>query len=148
MLQCQCHNAIMAENFVAVQLPRPTYNRLKLVAEQTYRSVEDVLNSALNATLPPAENVSETVAAELAKMQFLSDDALFAALQSSFSPASQYRLVQLTNLSKAQSLTDAQQSELKHLLDENDLAVLRRTKAMAVLTQRGHDVLPDINLEI
>jgi hypothetical protein len=47
---------------VTVKLPIPIYRRLKRVAEITYRSVEDVLASTVDAALPLDPNLPSDVA--------------------------------------------------------------------------------------
>ena len=66
---------------VAVKLPTPIYRRLKRVAEITYRSVEDVLASTVDAALPLDPNLPPDVAHDVAAMHLMSDDALRAAAE-------------------------------------------------------------------
>ncbi len=64
---------------VTVKLPIPIYRRLKRVAEITYRSVEDVLASTVDAALPLDPNLPSDVADDVAAMALMNDDALMAA---------------------------------------------------------------------
>ncbi len=133
---------IQRNPMVKVGLPVPLFDRLKRAAELTHRSVEDVLASTVNAALPPDPTLPAEVVDDLAALALFSDDALWAAAESSLSPAQQRRLEQLSNVADRRSLTAAESSELSQLLEQYDRSVLRRAKALAVLAQRGYQI-PD-----
>lgn len=75
---------------------------------------------------------------EIAAMTLLTDDALGWASDSSLTPKQQCRLYQLTQSGKDRRLTQAEVSELDKLLEQYDIAVLRRAHALAQLLQRGY----------
>jgi hypothetical protein len=125
---------------VNVPLPRSLFQRLQRIAEVTQRSVEDVLTTTVNVALPPMPDIPADLADELAAMVLYSDESLKAAAQPSFPPTRQERLVQLSQAGKERTLTQAEKSELQHLLDLADRAVLQRARALAILAQRGYDV--------
>jgi hypothetical protein len=131
---------------VSVQMPEPIYRRLKRIAEITHRSVEDVLATTFDVALPPAPDLPPDLADDLAAMTMFSDDALWAAAESSLSPAQQRRLSQLTHAGGRRTLTAAESAELEHLLDLYDRSVLRRARALAVLAHRGYDIPNSPNL--
>jgi hypothetical protein len=127
---------------VSVQVPETIYRRLRRAAELTYRSVEDVLTTTIDAALPSASGLPQEVAEDLAAMAMLSDAALWAATESSLSAADQRRLRQLTHAGGRRSLSVAEKAEMQRLLDLYDRSVLQRAKALAILAQRGYE-LPD-----
>jgi hypothetical protein len=129
----------MAYSMINVEVPATLFHRLQRLAKYTHRSVEDVLAATIDVALPPDPNLPPELADELAAMALFSDQALWAATASSFSPAQQRRLDQLTTTSDDLPLTATEASELAHLLDEYDRAVLRRARALAILTQRGYE---------
>ncbi len=129
---------------IAVKLPTPLYRRLKRVAEITYRSVEDVLASTVDAALPLDPNLPPDVADDVAAMHLMNDDALRAAAESSLAPTQQRRLRQLTELGGQRSLLASEEAELAHLLELYDRSVLRRAKALALLSQRGYQLSDQI----
>ncbi len=129
---------------VTVKLPIPIYRRLKRVAEITYRSVEDVLASTVDAALPLDPNLPSDVADDVAAMALMNDDALMAAAESSLSPAQQRRLQQLTEFGGQRRLSTSEEAELAHLLDLYNRSVLRRAKALAILSQRGYQLRDQI----
>jgi hypothetical protein len=127
---------------IAVKLPAPIYRRLKRVAEITYRSVEDVLASTVDAALPLDPTLPPDLADDVTAMTLMNDDALMAAAESSLSPAQQLRLQQLTEFGGQRQLLASEEAELAHLLESYNHSVLRRAKALAILAQRGYH-LPD-----
>jgi hypothetical protein len=56
-----------------------------------------VLATTIDVALPPDPNLPADLADELAAMSLFSDDALWAATESSLSPAQQRRLRQLNH---------------------------------------------------
>ncbi len=127
---------------VSVQVPEPIYRRLRRAAELTYRSVEDVLTTTVDAALPPAPDLPPDLADDLAAMAMFSDAALWAATEPSLSAAEQRRLRQLTHAGGLRLLSVAEKAEMQRLLEMYDRSVLRRAKALAILVQRGYE-LPD-----
>jgi hypothetical protein len=125
---------------VSIQVPEPIFRRLQRAAELTYRSVEEVLATTIEANLPFSPDLPSDLAHELAAMNMMSDEALWAASESSLSPAQHRRLRQLTRAGGERTLTPAESAELQSLIDQYDRSVLRRAHALAVLAHRGHDV--------
>jgi hypothetical protein len=134
----------MLEQTLTIKLPESLLQRVQRVAELTYRSVDEVLVSALDATLRVPPGLPTALADELAALALFTDEALLAATKSSLSLAQQHRLRQLTEASKTRTLTSAESAELDHLVERYDIAVLRRAQALALLAQRGYS-LPERN---
>jgi hypothetical protein len=128
----------MTAHTVSVQLPRPIFLRLKDVAELTHRSVEEVLVTTVDAALPEHRDLPAGLANELTAMNLLSDEALWAATEPSLSPTEQRRLSQLNHSAEDRPLTKAERAEQEQLLFAYHRSILRRAKALAILTQRGH----------
>jgi len=84
---------------------------------------------------------------ELAAMHLLSDEALWAAAHPSLSPAEQFRLSQLNHKAGERPLSKAEEAEQEHLLAAYHRSVLRRAKALAILTQRGHPLPLEAELQ-
>ena len=125
---------------VNVQIPKTIFRRLRRVAELTHRSIEDVLATTVNVALPTASDLPADLADDLAAMTMFNDDALWAAAKSSLSQAQQLRLDQLTHAGGSRKLTLAESSELTSLLESYDHSVLRRAKALVILTHRGYEI--------
>jgi len=125
---------------VSVQIPESLYYRLQRIAIVTHRSVEDVLATTVNVSLPPQPGLPESLADELTAMQLFNDEALWAATESSLSSSEQRRLRQLGENGDARKLTKGEKNELDNLLEKYDQAVLRRAHALAILSHRGYDI--------
>jgi uncharacterized membrane protein YccC len=132
----------MQEKTVTVELPESTFRRLKRASELTFRPVNDILVSAINAALIAPPNLPIELAEELRALNLLSDEALLAAAQPSFSPTEQYRLQQLNHVAGERSLTEAETIEQETLLEAYHRSVLRRAQSLAILMQRGHQIDP------
>lgn len=114
--------------------------KLQKAAEVTYRSVDDLLASTIDATLSAPPNLPEELARELAALHLLSDEALWATLLPSLSPTEQHRLQQLNHVAGERDLTTAETVEQTALLNAYYRSMLRRAQAMAILKQRGHEI--------
>ena len=132
----------MLEQTITVTLPELLIHRLQRVAALTYRTVDDVVASVVDTALSAPSDLPPDLADEIAAMTLFTDDALWSASESSLSPAQQRRMRQLIQSSKEGHLTSAESAELEHLLEQYDIAVLRRAHALALLSQRGYQ-LPD-----
>lgn len=138
----------MKTQTITLTLPESTFRQLQRAAKLTFRSLEDILLSMINKTLGkplglPAEltdGLSDELADELAAMALFTDQALWAAAESSLSAAQERRMSQLTQASKEKALTTAESAELSHLLELYDQAVLRRAYVLALLNQRGYEL--------
>jgi hypothetical protein len=123
---------------ISVPVPEPLYRRLERVATLTRRSIADMLASAITVVLPPAPDLPEPLAEELAGMMWLSDAKLRTATRPTFAVQQQRRLHELNDAEDERPLTESEQAERARLLAEYERSVLRRAQAFAVLTQRGH----------
>jgi uncharacterized protein YnzC (UPF0291/DUF896 family) len=132
----------MQEKTVTVELPESAFRRLKRASELTYRSVDEILVSAIDAALIAPPNLPIELAEELGALNLLSDAALLATAQPSFSPAEQYRLQQLNHSAGERVLTEAETTEQETLLQSYYRSMLRRAQSLAILAQRGHQVDP------
>jgi hypothetical protein len=130
----------MTTEAVTIQLPEPIFRKLQQAANLTHRSVEDLLVATVNAALPELPDLPDDLANELAAMQLLSDDALWAATEPSMSATEQRRLSQLNHTAGERSLTKAEVDEQAQLLTAYYRSILRRAKAFAILAQRGHPI--------
>jgi len=131
---------------LTITLPDAVFHRLNRVAELTYRTVDEVVASTVETSLTGESDLPDELAAELAAMQLDSDDGLWAATQPTLSAYAQQRLAQLNEFAGERSLTPREEAEQADLLYAYDRSVLRRAQALALLKQRGHDVIPALRL--
>lgn len=138
---------MIAEQMLTVRLPASVVAKLKRAAALTYRSVDDIVATTVDAVLAEPKNVPADLAAEFAAMHLLSDQALRAAAQPSLSAAELHRLRQLNHAAGERSLTQAEAAQQAALLDAYHVSVLRRAQALAILAQRGHEIPYRTSLE-
>ncbi|MBK9054894.1 MAG: hypothetical protein IPL78_29515 [Chloroflexi bacterium] len=117
---------------------------MKHAAGITHRSFDDLLLDVMNVALSFPVELPEEITDDLAAMSIFSDAALWAASESSFSLAQQRRLQQLNRAGGSRPLTLAEKSEQAELLELYDRSVLRRSRALALLSLRGY-ALPQRN---
>ncbi len=132
----------MTISTVAVPVPAPLYQRIERLARATRRSVPETLASALTAALPPAPDLPQPLADELAGLRWLSDAGLRDVLRPTFGKTQQARMSELSSLEDSRPLTEAEEKERQQLLVEYQRSLLRRAEAFAILSQRGY-TLPD-----
>lgn len=125
---------------IDVQVSVPVYRRLQRASELTYRSVDEILTSALNVGLSLPPDLPSAVRDELEAMAMFSDAALWAASESSMSPAQQRRMHQLNHAAGTRSLTVSESAEQSQLLLLYQRSVVRRAHALAILSFRGYDL--------
>ncbi len=129
----------MQARTMTVTLPEPVAQKLEMAAKRTFRSIDEILATTVDATLM-APDLSDAVSAELAAMHLLSDASLWAATEPTMSGAQQRRLEQLNDLEDDRTLTAAECAEQTDLVREYQRSMLRRAQALAILRQRGFDV--------
>lgn len=125
---------------VSLPVPEPLYRRLERVAKITKRSIADTLASAIAVAVPPATDLPEALADELAGMVWLSDKMLRSAIRPTFTRAQQKRLAEINDIQDERPLTASERTEQAQLLAEYERSMLRRAQAFAILAQRGYSV--------
>jgi hypothetical protein len=138
---------VITEQTLTLRLPASVVAKLRRAAAMTYRSVDDIVATTVDAALVEPPSAPADVAAEFAAMHLLSDQALFAAAQPSLSPAKLSRLRQLNRTAGERALTEAEAAEQAALLEDYHFSVLRRAQALAILAQRGHEIPYRTSLE-
>lgn len=125
---------------VQIELPIETATKLEQMAQQEQKTVSDLVQALLNEHRPSPQ-LPPDVEAELDALTHLTDDALKVVAQNTLSRTAQEQLAHLNY--KAQTtdpLTPVEKQEQEILLAQYDRALLRRTKALHILRNRGHDL--------
>jgi hypothetical protein len=125
---------------LTITLPDAVFQKLTRVARLTYQTIDEVVASTVETSLPGGRNLPDALEAELAAMHLYSDDALWAAVEPSLSPYELRRMEQLSDLVDERELTPREEAEQLDLLSAYDRSVLRRAQALALLKQRGHEL--------
>jgi hypothetical protein len=127
----------MSQQSVLLQMPEELYERVRRIAEDSDRPVENVLLDSialLFGELPPDDELTPQL------LGTFSDEQLWAIVYRSLAWPQDTRLRELTALGKRGSLSDEEQTEMERLVDGVDRYVLLRSQALLLLKQRGYDV--------
>jgi hypothetical protein len=131
----------MSGRTITVTLPEVLYERVKITAEASARSVEEVCTQSIALSLPELEeDLPPAIRAELAALPLLSDAELERLAHGLMSEENQMRLEMLAEMQKQRSLTTAEETQLAQLLQEAHHLMLRKAEAYRLLARRGHTV--------
>ena len=130
----------MAVQAVTVSLPEPLYERLARRAQRTQRTVEAELADAV-AALPeePGEQPADVVEA-IAALHLLDDKDLWRAARHSLAREKAASIEELHLERQSEGLSASENEALAMLMRECARILLVRSRAAALLKQRGHDV--------
>jgi plasmid stability protein len=130
----------MAHQTLTLLLPEDTYEQLRQRAEHEQRSIEAEALRAVEAGLDGAPSLPPDLAATLATMALLDDEALWHAARLQLPEAEQVLLATLNDKLQREGLTEAEQRTLADLAARQGRVAAMRADAVALLHRRGHDV--------
>ena len=126
---------------ITLHLPEPLYERVKVTAEATDRSLEEVAEQVLDISFPPLEeDLPSQLRDALAALNTMSDDELWRIARSHLAEDKADRLEMLINARKERVLPDEKGQELEALLAEGDLIMLKKAESYRLLTRRGYTI--------
>jgi hypothetical protein len=125
---------------VTVNLPGPLYERLARRATKAHSTVEAELVDAA-ATLPDEpDELPADMAEAIAALHLLGDDDLWRAAEHSLAADKAADLEELHLKRQREGLSASEVEALATLMKEYMRIMLVRSRAAALLRQRGHDV--------
>src|SRR5215510_2662226 len=131
----------MSGRTITVTLPEVLYERVKITAEASARSVEEVCTQSIALSLPELEDdLPPAIRAELAALPLLSDAELEHIAHGRMREEDQTQLEMLAEVQKQRLLTTAEETQLAQLLAEAQHLMLRKAEAYRLLARRGHAV--------
>ena len=131
----------MSGQSITLTVPQHIYERAQRLAASQAQSLEAVILRELEAAfLPPLPSDEE---AELNALAHLSDDALWTIAREQMPSSSQTHMQILMDGNSKGTLTPEDRSELEQLVEQSQRLMLRKGKAAALLTERGHKVTRD-----
>jgi predicted DNA-binding protein len=125
---------------VTVDLPIELVERLNALATLTGRDISALVESGLEHTLPPTDDLSPSDAKELIELTQLDDVALWKAARAKLDDTSQDRLDELLEVHGEQTLNGADLKELESLVARGNDITLRKAQAFLLLARRGYRV--------
>lgn len=123
---------------ITLKLPNPLYRRASHAANVLQQPVEEILIRTLDTALPMLEEVPAKIRAEVDALDSLSDDALWKTAESTMPVQQQERLDALLDIQSMRSLTIDEATRLEELRTEYGRILLRKARAYALLSKRGH----------
>jgi hypothetical protein len=126
---------------LTIDLPEAEFQRLSDLAKLSNQSLSDLVLQSIAGNLPPAITTAPiAMKAELLTLQTLSVQALRQIAQSQIPLAQQDRHVMLLERNQAETITEAEQQELRELSVEADRLMLKKAHACALLRWRGQPI--------
>jgi hypothetical protein len=133
----------MSDHAVTLTVPDYIYDRARKIAEATAQPIEQVLRKEIVEGLSePLPRLAADEEAELGALDQLSDDALWTMAREQMSGDLQARMQVLMERNSAGSISDAERHELEALVERGQRLMLRKAEASAILTRRGHRIMP------
>lgn len=131
----------MADQPLNVNLPDDLYSRLKKRAEEANHTIEDEVVGVLVASTPDDESLPVGLVKLLDFMALMDDETLWRiAERNTLIHEAHKGLRQLRAKSQGKGLTPAEEQRQTDLLEQYDEGVLIRSKALALLKQRGRNI--------
>jgi len=133
----------MTDFSVTLTIPDYLYDRARRLAEQQALPVEQILVHRLETALVELPPLLSDEQAELDALVHLSDGALWTIAREQMPPEIQRRMQLLMERNNLGTIAAFEREELTDLVEQGQRLMLRKAKAMALLTQRGHTIHPD-----
>jgi predicted transcriptional regulator len=125
---------------VTLTLPDKLYGPIQRIAEATDTTVEAVLLTALQASLPSLEGLSSELAQELFELEALDNEALRQVILETVPLDQQQELDSLLQQNQAGKLTKTETEQLAYLQSAADRIMLRKARAAVLLRFRGQRI--------
>ncbi len=122
---------------LTLTLPDNLYHPIHRLAEATHEPVEDILLTALRASLPPLDGLPPDLTKELTELEIRSSRRLRKILLEKVRPDQQERLELLLDKNQRGTVAEEEQNELSLLQKSADRIMLRKARAAVLLRFRG-----------
>jgi hypothetical protein len=133
----------MALQTVTVNLPKQVFHKVRQLARNKNRSVEDELVAVVENALDEGDvwaGVPSDVADEVEQLRFLDDEHLWRAAQLTVAEEKSERMQILSQKQKAEGLTVAEKEEIEQLQHLAQRVMLVRAEAAVLLQERGYNI--------
>lgn len=130
----------MTTNSVTLNLSDTIFQRARRAAALLNRSIEEVLESTLDTSLPVLDDSPTDLAADLAKLPTLTDAELWQVARSKMTPEHEALLHQLLDTQSERQLTPNEARQLEALRRQAGQLTLMKSQAYALLHERGYPV--------
>lgn len=132
----------MPQLTVELPLPPELYERVAQIAKASNRTVEDVLMAQIGQIFGTSPDD------DIEMFTLYTDGQLWGIVHDQLSNEDETQLEMLITLGKQGQLLPHQQDELENLLALVDEKMLRRSEALLILQQRGHNIRDYLKLGV
>lgn len=125
---------------VTLTLPDSVLQPLKRTAQAMRQPIEELLVTALQASLPALQDLPDELIADLTALETLDNEALWQVMKETVPSETQADLSDLLERRQRDPLTpltNAEQERLASLQQQADLVMLRKARAAVLLRFRG-----------
>ncbi len=134
----------MTVQHITLPLSETIADRARQAASVLQKPVEEVLAAMLAAALPDLDDVPPSMRTDLARMSWMSDEALWDVATSAMSSGKQEQLRYLAEIQRQRLLTKTEEETLDTLRQEYGKLTLCKARAYALLSMRGGRLLLDL----
>lgn len=128
---------------VTLTIPQYLYDRARRLAEKKSLPVEEMLVEQLERTLIDLPTLPPDEQAELDALTHLSNDALWTIAREQMDMERQERMKILMEHNNMGTISSDEHTELAKLVDQGQRLMLRKGKALALLTEHGYHIRPE-----
>lgn len=129
---------------ITLKLPDALAQRAGGAARAMHRPLEEVITAILEGVLPPLDDVPKGMQTDLVEMTWWDDARLMESADATLTDAEQQRLARLSGID---DLSDQQHEELEVLRRRYGEIILRKARALALLSVRsGKRLLADADV--
>lgn len=131
----------MTAQAVTINLPTPLYERLALRATRTRRTIEaEIVEAVITAFPEDPDDLPADLAESINALYLLDDEALWRAARACLAPEKAAELEEFHLKRQREGISDSETEASAVLMKEYMRITLVRSRAAALLKQRGHDV--------
>ena len=133
----------MALQTVTVNLPKQVFQKVRQLARNKNRSVEDELVAVVEHALDDGDvwaGVPSDIAGEVEQLRFLDDQHLWRAARLTVAEEKSERMQALSQKQKVEGLTAVEREEIEQLQLLAQRVMLVRAEAAVLLQERGHNI--------
>jgi len=129
--------AMASPQNITISLPENLLKRVRQVASERNRTIENTIIDVLQLLVGTSDEALDT---QLSLLETTSDEQLWSIAQLSLSASDYERLRALIEKGRNEPLLREDERELDQLSEMSEYWMVLRSKALAILKQRGHNV--------
>ncbi len=126
----------MKRSTVELEIAPEIEDHVRVIAEGENCSIESILQEGL-ALLFGGDSIVEY---QLDRLNNCTDEQLWALIHQRLTRAQDARMRELLNRGSEGTITEQEKAELTYIIDWVDRQMLLRSRALALLQERGHDI--------